>query len=201
MSNKVRDCDVVLEWLDSHAEYEQQVPRIKRYRKRAKQCLEPLIAKTHRAIKRSGNRRNKLFKPMDAFAHYDVAAQLLEQLAFFLTAAGEAMKDESQSHSWRVTCKHLRYGLDFFVLLGCDEPSAEARRSLQELQHTLGLASDVAVRVKLLGDAYQAQDEKPFEQPSTAWFTDHIDKAVTGAEAAAKWLSEYVSAHQRSEKL
>ena len=150
LSNEVRDCDVVLGWLDTQAPEHSSRKALVRQKAAAQRRLFPLVA---RLLKKDRFRRHRkqlkhAASPGSAAA---LVAQLLKLVGRFTEQAGEALNDYDQLHRWRISGKKLRYALSFLAELGAEAEVHAALGALKELQDRLGEVVDEVNRQRLLG--------------------------------------------------
>jgi CHAD domain-containing protein len=188
-SNAVRDCDVVLRWLEEHDSNHPSRRKIERQRKSAIDRLEPIVASLAKG-RRMKRHRRRLFQAEAIDNVSMLAARLLLLSGQFTELAGDAFSDPKRLHRWRVTGKKLRYALDFVAELGCDAETKQARAALEKMQDRLGAATDTANRERMMGKSKRKSSPvSTSHADDVRWGLECLDSGWQGTLAAAIWIA------------
>lgn len=170
LTSPARDFDVYLLWIST---YQQALAETER------PDLEPLItllheqrAATHALLRKAlhSPRYRRLLADWEVFLDgpapddlpdpatrpiLEVASQRLARLYDRVIAHGSAITDETPAevlHQLRITCKKLRYLIEFFRSLYPPRRMDPLVRTLRQVQENLGVVQDLAVQRTLLHD-------------------------------------------------
>jgi len=193
-SNGVRDCDIVLKWLENQPSCEHLKKAFHERRDRARQQLGPLVAEIIGDDKVVEHSR-QIHKPQLQQRAKVLASRLLKLNSRCMELAALAWQDARDRHRWRISCKKLRYALEFMADLGCGFDAQQPLAELKLLQEQLGEACDRITIARLILESHGELAQELAEVPiDWSGVLERFACGISGSLAAVRWCLDFESA-------
>lgn len=149
LSNRARNCDVLLA---THASQEDGGRTVKKITKRGQRSRQRLVHTIEKWLTKDQFTKHRLSigQWVSADAPRFVGVRLLQLGGQYVSAATNGPIGDSNVHRLRIAIKHLRYAFEFLVKCGCTANVSDVLETLEQLQIGLGARTDALMHQRLL---------------------------------------------------